>query len=831
MSDQPLLDQIADMPPTAEQTPRPAKVEITPESSPWRQRWEELTPYVMEYLVNRADIYGRYNKAGKPFTAKDGLAPDKITRHFRPVTPGDILGLHSTAAEEIHGPDGKLIVSCTCKWVANDIDHHGSGPAPPENALAAKAWHQRAVDLGFHPLTIQSNGAGGYRLFIVFSEPVQASIALGFIRWLQRDWAELGLQGEPEFFPRQRRIRLVDDPNDLKGACGNWVRLFGRHHKREHHSRFWTGENTVVGHAAVDWLLEHTGDDPALIPADARTFKTEHAVGRVREPAQPERPKGFDDLALATDALRSITPMAADYHAWLKVGMCLHEFGDPGLSLWEWWSKECDAKYQPGVCAAKWATFAKAGEMNGRDGLTLGWLFEVAKTQFGWRYPKTECVAERIRLESDSQSQPEAEADAPLPVPDWPDPPEREAFHGLAGEAVRMLEPSTEADAVALLLQFLVGFGNAVGRGMWAIADGQTHYPNEFVVCVGDTSRARKGTSWKRVRPVVAHADSDWAGNKITTGLSSGEGLIWEIRDPIWGTDKKTGDPKVIDAGVSDKRVLVVEPEFGSVLRVLAREGNSLSGVLRLGFDGEDLRILTKNNAARATNPHVSLIGHITTHELSAYLSAVEVHNGLGNRIMWACVRRSKHLPFGGTIGPDRIAGLGNRLGLALDSARTRGLMEWSPSGHGLWESEYEALTADRPGLWGAITARAEAHTLRLAMLFASLDRAHEIGDIHVQAALSLWRYCDRSALHLFGGSTGDPRADAILAALRTKPEGMTRSELRRRVFNDNKPAAEIACALGLLARYRMVRRDSSPTDGRPAERWFATSTRPSTLT
>jgi hypothetical protein len=774
--------------------------------------------------VNRTDIYGRYNKDSKPFTAKDGLTPDKITRHFRPRTPADILGLHSTAAAQIQGPDGKLIVSCTCKWVANDIDHHGSGPAPPENARAAKAWHQRAVELGFRPLTYQSNGNGGYRILIIFSEPLQAPIAYGFSRWLQRDWRELGLHAEPEWFPRQKKIRPVDDPNDLKGACGNWVRLFGRHHKREHHTRFWDGQRVLAGNEAIDWLFDHTGDDPTLIPAQARSYLAEHsetavAAGKVGESAKSDRPKTFDDLALVADALRSLKPMAADYHAWLRIGMALHELGDAALSIWDAWSKECDEKYQSGACAEKWATFAPASELNG-DGLSLGWLFHEAK-QAGWKYPKTQLSRGSTCIESDSQSQ----AEAPIPTPEWPDPPADQAFHGLAGEVVRMVSPSTEADTVALLLQFLVGFGNAVGRGLWVIADGQTHCPNEFVCCVGDTSRARKGTSWKRVRPVLAHAERDWAGNKITTGLSSGEGLIWEIRDPIWGTDKKTGEPKITDAGVTDKRVLIVEPEFGSVLRVLAREGNSLSGVLRLGFDGDDLRTMTKNNSARATSPHVSLIGHITQHELARYLTAVEVHNGLGNRIIWACVRRSKYLPFGGLISPERIAGLGNRLGIALDSARTRGLMEWSPSGRKLWESEYEALTADRPGLWGAVTARAEAHTLRLALIFAALDRESEIGDTHVHAAMSLWRFCDRSAAHLFGGSTGDPNADAIMAALRTKPDGMTRTEIRRGVFNDNKPAADVACALGLLERYRMARRESVQTDGRPAERWFVAST------
>ena len=238
--------------------------------------------------------------------------------------------------------------------------------------------------------------------------------------------------------------------------------------------------------------------------------------------------------------------------------------------------------------------------------------------------------------------------EVPIPIQEWPDPPEGEAFHELAGLIVNLIAPSTEADPVGLLLQLLVGFGNAVGRGAWVEADGCRHHANEFAVIVGETSRARKGTSEKRVRPVWAYADPDWAAKKITHGLSSGEGLIWEIRDPILGTDKKTKQEVEIDPGVDDKRVLVIESEFGSVLRVLARDGNTLSSVLRLAWDSDDLRTMTKNNPARASSPHVSLIGHITQQELLKYLASVEVFNGLGNRHLWACVRRSKLLPFGG---------------------------------------------------------------------------------------------------------------------------------------------------------------------------------------
>jgi hypothetical protein len=38
------------------------------------------------------------------------------------------------------------------------------------------------------------------------------------------------------------------------------------------------------------------------------------------------------------------------------------------------------------------------------------------------------------------------------------------AYHGLAGEVVARILPDTESDPAALLLQYLVSFGNAVGR-------------------------------------------------------------------------------------------------------------------------------------------------------------------------------------------------------------------------------------------------------------------------------------------------------------------------------------------------------------------------------
>lgn len=115
--------------------------------------------------------------------------------------------------------------------------------------------------------------------------------------------------------------------------------------------------------------------------------------------------------------------------------------------------------------------------------------------------------------------------------PPWPEPLAPEAFHGLAGEIVRTIEPHSEADPAAILIQLLVAFGNAVDRGPHFKAEADRHNTNMFTILVGNTSKGRKGTAWGHVRSLFEQLDSEWAGRRIHGGLTSGEGLIWSVRD------------------------------------------------------------------------------------------------------------------------------------------------------------------------------------------------------------------------------------------------------------------------------------------------------------
>src|SRR3954470_10096348 len=100
----------------------------------------------------------------------------------------------------------------------------------------------------------------------------------------------------------------------------------------------------------------------------------------------------------------------------------------------------------------------------------------------------------------------------------------------------------------------------------------------------------------------------------------------------------------VHDEGVEDKRLLVMESEFASVLKMTRREGNTLSPVMRLGWDGGRLQVLTKKDPMKATGAHISILGHITIAELLRYLTETESANGFANRYQYLLVKRSKEL-------------------------------------------------------------------------------------------------------------------------------------------------------------------------------------------
>jgi hypothetical protein len=399
-----------------------------------------------------------------------------------------------------------------------------------------------------------------------------------------------------------------------------------------------------------------------------------------------------------------------------------------------------------------------------------------------------------------------------LPVPaDWPAPPQAAVYHGLAGEIVSTIAPHTEADPVAILSQLLVAFGAAVGRGAWFSVEATRHHANEFLILIGDSARARKGSSWDHVQRLIAGADPAIAARTLT-GLSSGEGLIWSVRD-------RDGQ----DPGAADRRLLVIEPEFASVLKNLSREISTLSPTLRCAWDGRPLAILTRTAPARATDAHISVIGHITATELRHHVNPVELANGLLNRFLLLGCRRVRLLPEGGDPDPLARSGLDRRLTRTLTSAQRAGQIRLGDPARHTWSDAYQRLAEPQPGVAGQIAARAEAHTIRLALIYALLDNARQIQPAHLDAALALWDYAQRSAVWALERSTGDPLAEQIHAALQhALPDGLTRTQLRD-LLHRNPATAQLDQALAALAHDAKITSQRVLTAGRPAELWTAT--------
>ncbi len=400
----------------------------------------------------------------------------------------------------------------------------------------------------------------------------------------------------------------------------------------------------------------------------------------------------------------------------------------------------------------------------------------------------------------------------PLPPPpaDWPVAPGQAAYHGLPGQIVGRIAPHTEADPAAILTQLLVCCGALIGRDAYFQVEATRHHPNEFLVLVGDSAKARKGSSFDHVARLLAQADPAFT-SRLSTGLSSGEGLIWTVRDPAGS-----------DPGALDKRLLVIEPEFATVLKSTGRELSTLSPTLRSAWDGRPLALLTRTAPARATEAHISIIGHITQTELRRHTTTVEIANGFLNRFIFAAVRRVRLLPEGGDPDPLKGTGLSRYLTTVLAHARAVGRVTFSPDARELWWQLYPQLTQPADGLLGQLTARAEAHTIRLSLLYTLLNGQKIIAPEHLQAALALWDYAQRSAAWALEQATGDPLAEQIHAALARSPAGLTRTQIRD-LCQRNLPADRIEQALQALAGAGRAHQQRALTSGRPAELWTAT--------
>ena len=450
-------------------------------------------------------------------------------------------------------------------------------------------------------------------------------------------------------------------------------------------------------------------------------------------------------------------------------------------------------------------------------------VLEIDFSQLNWLGPPpADQESQEIETDGDGEQQDDEPQVFPYPEID------QIAFCGPFGRIIKVIEPLTEADPAALLVQLLVGWGNAIGRGAYYSVGPDKHYTNLNACIVGKSGRSRKGLSLSVDRWILSQIDQKWERENIRGGLSSGEGLIWQVRDPIIKTEavkekgRYTGARQeyVEDEGIKDKRLLIAETEFGSALTVMGRTGNSLSAVIRDAFDSKHrLGTLVKNSPAVATDPHISIVGHITRFELRSRIKECEQTNGFVNRFLWICSRRHGVLPNPKDLAQ---AGLGHEVAELTETtvwAKKTGEMERDSSAETFWAGIYRVFAEDEEeSVISASVDRGDVFMLRLSMLYALSEGSRVIKAEHLRAAHALWKYAEASARHVFGEWIGNPKAEKIFEALRRNPEGLTRWQINDLVFKRHLKAELLEDLLQRLLKLGWVTVERKNTGGRSAE-------------
>ena len=398
------------------------------------------------------------------------------------------------------------------------------------------------------------------------------------------------------------------------------------------------------------------------------------------------------------------------------------------------------------------------------------------------------------------------------------------AHRGIAGEFVHLATRDSEADPAAVLATFMVRFGVECGPDVFMRVGDTRHHARLAAVIVGSSSKARKGTSGKPVQklfdfdeihPGDQHPPALSKARESPGPFSSGEGIIFALRDATYRWNEKEQVQQVVDPGVGDKRLFVLDEEFAGVLANTKREGNVLSMVIRQAWDSGNFDPLTKNNKITATGGHVGWVGHITLAELRLKFDLSEGLNGFANRILWVCAHRSKLVPLPVPMPEEELGVLRWKLMDILHMIRKGGEIRLGDAAKNAWvEHYYRELSREMPGLIGCITSRAEAQALRLAMLYALLDGQNVISLDHLEAAIEFWKYCQQSVNVIFQGRQLDSTAQKLLEAMQKGP--MTGTEMHA-LFSNNISRERLETALSeLIASGSVECIERHGTKGRP---------------
>lgn len=214
------------------------------EARGWRCCARELAAWAWERMVNRTDVWGLRTPEGESWTL-----PRKRDRGKVFLTERDLCDHYvGRYTYGVHASDRQFSL-----YGAVDYDNHdNSAETRSANIRDAALLCNALRRAGAAPLVEDSDGNGGLHVWLFFAERVST---YDLFHWLDGFRTSLGFTGE--LFPKQATIT----------EYGNWIRLFGLHHRRSHWSRIALDGRWVAGENAARALLKHPLTPASVIPA------------------------------------------------------------------------------------------------------------------------------------------------------------------------------------------------------------------------------------------------------------------------------------------------------------------------------------------------------------------------------------------------------------------------------------------------------------------------------------------------------------------------------------------------------------------------------------
>lgn len=370
----------------------------------------------------------------------------------------------------------------------------------------------------------------------------------------------------------------------------------------------------------------------------------------------------------------------------------------------------------------------------------------------------------------------------PVPVPD------KEMFTGILGEIAHAADPGTEADIVGIYASLLGIAGTLIGNRPHARIGNRQHPLLVWPLLIGRTGAGRKGDAVDTAELIFSHSHPNLSDLTIT-GISTGEGLIWHVHDPVYSPD---GEYK---SGTDEKRLFVSEDELGHVIAVASREGAILSSVLRKAWDGRTLQVPTRTNPYKATKPHIGIVAAITPTEFRARVTHRDMASGLWNRFLPLFVERRELIALPEGLGPELLYEFGGRLVKAISKASEFNRIGLSNAARDLWTDKLYPEFADLMNEEGPVAdfmERSAPYCRRLSALTGVLKGDRKIGEEDLRAAAALVRYSISSARYVLGVKERDPKLDRLQRAVDEAYPGGLSGEQMRDLFNRNLTKEEL---------------------------------------